>query len=181
MLHCERSLSLSDCPRGTLSVGRTYERSSGVVMEQLVAGPFLLAKESGKLAPGLLTVSACLAHIVPDAWTIEWAEVEQAERLARAAEFGIDAIITTSQTPSAGPQTTSTVAGSPGRTCSSMPRLPETFVGDSSRPRCGSCRCLFLSRVWSPSWPSPLHHLSSLAMRKLGPSVSTKHLRSGQS
>ena len=60
-------------------------------MEQLVAGPFLLAKESGKLAPGFVTVSACLAHIVPDAWTIEWAKVDESERLARAAEFGIDA------------------------------------------------------------------------------------------
>jgi hypothetical protein len=60
-------------------------------MEQFVAGPFLLAKESGKLAPGLLTVSACLADVVPDTWTIEWAKVDETDRLARAAQFGIDA------------------------------------------------------------------------------------------
>jgi len=60
-------------------------------MERLVAGPFLLAKESGKLPTGLLTVSACLADIVPDSWAIEWANVDKTERLARAAEFGIDA------------------------------------------------------------------------------------------
>lgn len=61
------------------------------VMERLVAGPFLLAKESGKLAPGLLTASGCLADIVPDSWTIEWVKMEETERLARAARFGIDA------------------------------------------------------------------------------------------
>jgi len=60
-------------------------------MEPLVAGPFLLAKESGKLPTGLLTVSGCLANIVPDCWAIEWANVDKTERLARAAEFGIDA------------------------------------------------------------------------------------------
>jgi hypothetical protein len=59
-------------------------------MEQLVAGPFLLAKESGKLAPGLLSVSACLANIVPDSWTIEWAKVDETDRVTRAADFGID-------------------------------------------------------------------------------------------
>jgi hypothetical protein len=60
-------------------------------MERLVAGPFLLAKESGKLAPGFVTVSSCLAEIVPDLWAIEWTKVDEAERLARAWEFGIDA------------------------------------------------------------------------------------------
>jgi hypothetical protein len=60
-------------------------------MERLVAGPFLLAKDSGKLPPGLLTVSPCLADIAPDAWAIEWASVDETERLARAAAFGIDA------------------------------------------------------------------------------------------
>jgi hypothetical protein len=60
-------------------------------MEQLVAGPLLLAKESGQLPPGLLTVSACLAHMAPDTWAIEWARVDETERLACAAEFGIDA------------------------------------------------------------------------------------------
>jgi len=73
------------------SVGRTYEQSNGIVIERLVAGPFLLAKESGKLAPGWLTVSGCLAHIVPGSWAIEWTGVEQAERHERAAEFGIGA------------------------------------------------------------------------------------------
>lgn len=61
------------------------------MMEQLVAGPLLLTKESGKLPPGLLTASACLAPIAPDTWAIEWAKVEEPQRLACAAEFGIDA------------------------------------------------------------------------------------------
>jgi hypothetical protein len=68
-----------------------YERSNNVVMGQLVAGPFLLAKASGKVAPGVLTVSACLANIVPDTWAIEWVKVDEHERIASAAEFGIDA------------------------------------------------------------------------------------------
>jgi hypothetical protein len=59
--------------------------------ERFVAGPFLLAKESGKLAGGLLTVSACLADIVPDSWAIEWVREEEAARLERAATFGINA------------------------------------------------------------------------------------------
>jgi hypothetical protein len=57
-------------------------------MERFVAGPFLLAKERGKLAPGLVTVSACLADIVPDIWAIEWAKIDERERLARAAHEG---------------------------------------------------------------------------------------------
>jgi hypothetical protein len=61
------------------------------VMEQLVAGPLLLAKASGKLPPGVLTVSACLASIVPDTWAIEWVKMDEPERIACAAEFGIDA------------------------------------------------------------------------------------------
>lgn len=60
-------------------------------MERFVAGPFLLARESGKLAPGVLTASACLADIAPDTWAIEWAKVDHADRLERAAKFGIDA------------------------------------------------------------------------------------------
>jgi hypothetical protein len=48
-------------------------------MERLVAGPSLLAKESGKLPTGLLTVSACLPDIVPDSWAIEWANVDKTE------------------------------------------------------------------------------------------------------
>jgi hypothetical protein len=59
-------------------------------MERFVAGPFLLAKESGKVPPDVLTVSACLADITPDVWAIDWAQVDDAERLKRAAQFGID-------------------------------------------------------------------------------------------
>jgi hypothetical protein len=72
-------------------VGRTYEQSNKIVMEQLVAGPFLLAKASGKVPEGVLTVSACLADIVPDTWAIEWVKADEPDRLARAAQFGIDA------------------------------------------------------------------------------------------
>jgi hypothetical protein len=67
------------------------EGNNGIVIERLFAGPFLLTKESGKLASGWLSVSASLAHIAPDSWTIDWGGVDEAERLARAAEFGIDA------------------------------------------------------------------------------------------
>jgi hypothetical protein len=59
-------------------------------IDRFAAGPFLLAKESGKLPPGILTVSACLADIAPDLWAIGWATVDATERLARAALFGID-------------------------------------------------------------------------------------------
>lgn len=62
------------------------------LMERLIAGPFVLAKESGKLPPGILTVSECLADIAPDLWTIEWAKVDDRERAARAAEFGMDGV-----------------------------------------------------------------------------------------
>lgn len=55
------------------------------------SGPFLIAKESGKLPSGMLTASACLADIAPDLWAIEWANVDERDRLARAALFGIDA------------------------------------------------------------------------------------------
>ncbi len=67
------------------------ELGLAIVSERLITGPFVLAKESGKLAPGLLTMSGCLADIVPDCWAIEWARIDDAERLARAAQFGIGA------------------------------------------------------------------------------------------
>jgi hypothetical protein len=54
-----------------------------------VAGPFLLSRESGKVAPGVLTASACLADIAPDDWAIEWCKIEHAERLRKAAVWGI--------------------------------------------------------------------------------------------
>jgi hypothetical protein len=60
-------------------------------VEALIAGPFLLTRDSGKLPPGLITVSPCLANVAPDCWAIEWSKTPEAERLACAAEFGIDA------------------------------------------------------------------------------------------
>ncbi len=53
------------------------------------AGPFLLVRESGKLSPGVITVSSCLAHVGPETWALEWTRDDGAERIARAAEFGI--------------------------------------------------------------------------------------------
>ena len=54
-----------------------------------VAGPYLLVKPGDRLPADALSVSSCLADAVPDSWAIEWAKVEDAERVERAARVGI--------------------------------------------------------------------------------------------